>query len=189
VASRSEDTATGRPGEVGEALDQESIRAHPAVDADLLERLTGLDARRVDQVGAALRDALEYGAHQVRPGRPARDPEEAAARAEVPLRGPEPREGRHEGDAVTRRDRLGEGLGLVRVGDEPEVVAQPLDARPGREHDPLDAPDDLMIPTSCDDRETARRNRVIRSGPAPPRTMSSIAPVPKVILAPRVTHD
>ena len=96
---------------------------------------------RVDEVGAAVRDALEHRAHDLGAAGAAREPEQRAARAVVPLRRAEPERRGHEHDAA------GVGARCARAScdssadvDEPEVVAQPLHVGAGREHDRLDAP-------------------------------------------------
>ena len=191
VASRSDETATRRPVKSARCWTKKRLALMPpstrtSSSACPVSRSCGLD-----EVRAPVGDALEDRAYEVRPRRSARDAEEAAARAEVPLRRAETRQRRHEGHAVGRVDRQRQRLGLVRVADQAEVVAEPFDARARREDDALDAPRELVRRAlRSDDGEAARResrhrDRVRRV----PRTMSSMAPVPKVIFAPRVTHD
>ena len=113
VASRSDETATRSPVKSASALHEETVGAHAAVDANLLEDVPGLSLGGVDEVGTAMGDAFEDRAHQVGLRRTPGDAEEAAAGAEVPLRRTETRERGHERDAVARRHRRRESLGLV----------------------------------------------------------------------------
>ena len=52
-------------GGVGERLGERRVGAHPAVDPQRGDRQAGVGLGRLDQVGAAVGDALEHGPHDV----------------------------------------------------------------------------------------------------------------------------
>ena len=87
------------------------------------------------------------------------------------------------GDRVGRRPRC-------RRGDEMSPrSAHPLDARAGTKGDALDSPGRHAARAAHDRREASRGVALHRGRCRVGPTMSSIAPVPKVIFAPRSTHD
>ena len=94
---------------VGERLHERRVVGHAAVDAHVRDRDAAVGLGRVDEVGAAVRDAFEHRAHDLGPAGAARQPEERAARAVVPRGRAEPERRGHEHDAAgvgaRRRER------------------------------------------------------------------------------------
>ena len=92
---------------------------------------------------------------------PPGEPDQRSPGAEVPHRGAQAEERRHE-PHVARRGAPGRHvLRLLRGGDDPEVVAEPLDHGAGREHHRFGAPGRLA----------ARRGQATMGKvPAPPRS-------------------
>ena len=82
VVSRSAATSTGSLEQVGLELHQEPVRGRAAVGAEDARRL----GQRVDDVGDLVGDRLERRPHEVRLGRPAREPGDEAARVRRPTR-------------------------------------------------------------------------------------------------------
>ena len=182
------DRATPRPavaGGVGQRLDERRVGGHPAVDAQRGDREPGVGLGRLDQVGAAVGDALEHGPHDLRPAGAAGEPEQRAARAVVPVGRAEAEQRGHVDDAVggrrTRRRRR--GCAAARRGSRGRR----------RSHSTL-VPADSMIASTPqvtspprrpgDDRERAVAGAARRSpdGRSPVHT-SSMPPVPNVIFA------
>ena len=87
---------------------------------------------RLEQVGAAMGDPFEHGAHELRPAAATGQPEQRAARAVVPVRRAEAHQRRHVHHAVGVLALRGDVVAVGRGVDDAEVVAQPLDvgARP-----------------------------------------------------------
>ena len=63
VASSTGDTSTGRWVAFGQRLHEGRVGGHPAVDAQVVDGEAGVGLGRLDQVGAAVGDALEHGPH------------------------------------------------------------------------------------------------------------------------------
>ena len=157
----------------------------PPSTRSVVDRQPGVGLGRLDEVGAAVGDALQHGPHDV--GRSScPGSRRAACRGR---RSPSAACPGRAGPARTRRRRSsshggGDVVALGAVAMQPEVVAQPLDVGAGRQHDRLDAPRQPRR------RATRRRSgtcRARRAGPTPgasaPRHTSSMPPVPNVILA------
>ena len=94
---------------------------------------------------------------------PAGEAEQRAAGAVVPPRGAEPEEGRHVDHAVGGGAAAATSWLVRGVGDDAEVVAQPLDVGAGREHHRLDAPRELAAAAPGHDREACRPRPGARS--------------------------
>ena len=111
-------------------------------------------------------------------------PDQGAAGAEVPHRRAQAQEGRDE-PHVAGRLALGRHVGrLGRGSEDAEVVAQPLHARTGRQHDRLDAPGrDPTHPEGDDGKRAVRVPAGVAGGGPVPVHWSSMPPVPKVALA------
>ena len=86
VASTSLRRRRARPVASASAWRRNRARGHPAVDAQLVQGRPVSARGRLDEVGAALGDALEHRAREVGARRAPREPEEPPARAEVPPR-------------------------------------------------------------------------------------------------------
>ena len=128
VASSTGEISTGRPMASASACDEHVVVRHAAVDAQRADRVAAVRLGRLDQVGAAVGHALEDGPDDLGPTRAPGQPDQGAPGAEVPHRRAQAEEGRDEPD-VTRGLALGgDGRGLLGGGEDPEVVAQPLDA-------------------------------------------------------------
>ncbi len=91
-----------------------------------------------DDVGGLEGDRLERGAGDLGPPRAARQARDQTARVGVPVGRAEPGEGGDEVDAAGRLDRAGQSLGLGRIGDQAEAVAQPLHGGAGDEDGALE---------------------------------------------------
>ena len=115
------------PREVGESLDEVAIDAHAAVHAQLTELNADFGFCRVEQIGAALGDAVEHRPHEMGSRGAAGESEERAARAKVPTWCAEAREGRHKGDAIRCGDARRKFLGLADRRHEAELF-EPFDA-------------------------------------------------------------
>ena len=109
------------------------LRGHAAVDAQHVDRAARVGLGGLDEVGAALGDALEHRAHDLRPPGAAGEAEQRAARAVVPLRRAEPEQRGHvPRRRRCRRTRCATSSDSSAGRDDAEVVAQPLDVRAGR---------------------------------------------------------
>ena len=106
-------------------LHEPLVRRHAAVHAQRRERHTVL-GERVGEVARLERHRLERGAHDVRAAAVAREPDQRGARVGIPPGRAEPGERGDAVHAVRRRDARRDGRALVRVLDQPELVAQPL---------------------------------------------------------------
>ena len=163
--------ATPRPARCAasaSACTNVGLRAHPAVDAQDVDRDAGVGLGRLDEVGAAVGDALEHGPHELGPAGAAGEAEHGAARAVVPLRACRARAARAR--TTRRRCRCTAPRPRAtppRARDDAEVVAQPLHVRAGRQHDRLDAP---RV------RRRRRCRQMIGNVPPPPR-VSNVGPL------------
>ena len=110
---------------------------------------------RLQQVGPAVGDALEHRPHHLGATAAPGQAEQGPSRPEVPVRGPEAEQGRHEVDTPGVAHRRGHRLGRGGRIDQPEVVAEPFDGGPGGQHDRLDAPGEGPGPSPRHDREAA----------------------------------
>ena len=122
---------------------------------------------RLDEIGAALRDAFEHRAHDLRPAAPAGEPEQRAARAVVPLRRAEAEQRGHVHHAA--------GVGaLLRdlVALRPTSARMP---RSSRSHSTL-VPAESMIASRPQVSTPSRRIVTIGNVPPPPR-VSNVGPV------------
>ena len=109
-----------------------------AVDAQTAEGTARFGHHGVDDVARLVRQRLERGAHDVRPGHAAGQADERAARRRVPVRRAETDEGRHQIDAEGRVDCARQLLRFLRVLEQAEAVAQPLHGGAGDEHRAFD---------------------------------------------------
>jgi len=105
----------------------------PTIDTQLGERLPGVARHRRDEVGDLVSDPLERGPGEVGVGGPACEAEDRAARVGIPIRGPQPGQGRDEVHAVAVRDGRRQGLDRGGGADQFQPVAQPLDRGPADE--------------------------------------------------------
>ena len=140
---------------VGERLDERRVLGHAAVDAQRGDRDAGVGFGRLDEIGAALRDAFEHGADDVRACRAAGQPEQRAARAVVPHGGAEAEQRGNEHDAVGVGNGSREVVGLRAGVDDLQIVAEPLHAGSRGEHDRFDAVRRGAVFPPRDDREGA----------------------------------
>ena len=100
----------------------------------------GVALGRFEQVGPGVGDPFEHGPDHLGPARAAGEAEEGAPGAEVPLRGAVAEQGRHGDHAAGVVAGGGDGLRLAGRGQQAEVLDQPVDGRPGGQHDGLHAP-------------------------------------------------
>ncbi len=146
----------GHAQHVGLELHQPGVGDGAAVGLQRRDALARGALLRPDRVDRLVGDRLERRAGEVGALRPPREADDRAARVGVPVRRAEPGQGGDEVDVVVRVQRGGERLGLGRVGDDPEPVAQPLHGRAGDEDRGLE--------------------RVVGLAPRGPRRPSSAAP-------------
>ena len=130
---------------VGDRLHEGGVGAHPAVDAHRRDLDAGVGLGGLEQVGAAMGDALENGTNDVATVGTPRDAEQCAAGPVVPVRCAEAEQRWNVDDPVGVFAAARHVVALLARGDQAEVVAQPLDVRPGREHDRLDAPREFAV--------------------------------------------
>ena len=168
VASCTGDTSTGFCVASASACTNVGLRDIPPSIAQHLDRRARVGLGRLDQVGAAVGDALEHRAHELRPAGAAGEAEHGAARAVVPLRRAEPEQRGHEHDAA--------GVGALRrdlVRSRPTTTMIP---RSSRSHSTL-VPAASMIASrphvSCAADAATRRSGTC---PPPPR-VSNAGPV------------
>ena len=133
----------------------------PPSTRSVVDRQAGVGLGGLDEVGAAVGDALEHRPHDVGRRRAARDPEQRAARPVVPRRRAQAEQRRHV-DARRRSSRTVEATSWVCAArlDEAEVVAQPLDVGARRQHDRLDPPRQRAGLRPGHDRDTCRGHLV-----------------------------
>ena len=147
-----------RPADrVGQGGDEHVVGDHPAVDPEGLDGEPGIGLGRLDEIGAAVGNAFEDGPDDLRSAGAPGDPDERAAGAEVPDRRAHSEQRRDEPDVAGVGAGAGDGRRLLGAGQQAEVVAEPLDARPGGEHHGLDAPRRRAGPLPGDDRERPGR--------------------------------
>ena len=147
VASRTGETSTGRPMASARAWTKTrwpTSRRRPEA-WPTARPAVGLG--RLQQVGAPVGHAFEHGPDQLGAAGAPGDAEQRAPGPEVPHRGAQAEQGRHEPHVAGVGARGGHRGRLGGVSMTPEVVAQPLDAGPGGQHDGLDAPGDT--PARC----------------------------------------
>jgi hypothetical protein len=155
VASSTGEISTARP--VASARAWTKVGAHATVDAQGGDGLAGIGLGGIDEIGPALRDALEHGANDMGATGATGDAEQGAAGAVVPVGSAESEQGGHVDHAVGVGALLGDIVRRVDGVDDAEIVTQPFDVRAGRKHDRLDAPHGLVTLTPSDDREGAGR--------------------------------
>ena len=148
---------------VGERLDERRVVGHAAVDAQRRDRDAGVGLGRLDEIRAALGDAFEHCAHDVRARRTRCQAEQRAACAVVPGRRAETEERGHEHDAVGVRAPRRRARGFRRPSSEADLVAEPLHVGARREHDRFDAVRRRVPRAPGDDRERAVRGRARRT--------------------------
>ena len=141
VASRTGEISTGFCAASASACTNVGLSVMPPSTRRRRDRMPGVGLGRLHEVGAAVGDALEHRAHDLRPAGAAGEAEQRAARAVVPLRRAEAEQRGDEHDAAAcRRTARDARATRGRVAMTPEVVAQPLHVRAGREHDRLEPP-------------------------------------------------
>ena len=155
VASFTGDTSTGFCVASARACTNVGLRDIPPSMRSTSTGRSAVGDRGFDEVGAALRDTFEHRADQLGPAGAAGEAEDGAARAEVPLRRPEPEQRGHEHHTAGVRALLRDLVALVRAGQDAEVVAQPLHVRARREHDRFEPPRVDPAEPPGDDRERA----------------------------------
>ena len=185
VASTTGETSTGRPVASASAWVNVGLALIPPSTRSVVDRQAGVGLGRLDEVGAAVGDALEHGPHDVGRGRAPGEAEQRAARAVVPRRRAEAEQRRHVDDAVGRR-RTADG-DVVALGGSSRCRP-----RSSRSHSTL-VPADSMIASTphvsappCDQATIGNvpcAPRRADAGASGPRQTSSIPPVPNVILA------
>ena len=140
---------------VGERLDETGVGAHPSVDFQSPHVEAGVCLGGLEKVGPPVGDPLQHGPHDFGPARAPGDADERAPGAEVPHRCAEAEEGGNEEDSARVVHGGGDLVGVRGGVDDPEVVAEPLDARACREHDRLEAPCEAALVAPRDDGERA----------------------------------
>ena len=143
--------STGAPIDVGLQLEQQRLVGEPAVDPQGLDR-GGLADRR-DHVRHPPGDSLERRPGDVLPRRPAVDPRDHRARVGPPPGRPDPRQpGQHPGPGGGLR-LAGQLAERGRVLGDPELVAHPLQHRPGGEDAAVERVLDLAVDAPGDGRQ------------------------------------
>src|SRR5665647_2393298 len=127
-----------RAEHIGLELQKQVVVRSSAVGAHVRRRHAGVAGHGAQKVGHLEGDALERGPRDVCRGGAAREPEDRAAGARLPVRRAETGERGDEVHAVARRHARRQSRGIPRLGDDPETVAQPLDGRAADEHAALE---------------------------------------------------
>ena len=120
-----------------------------------VEPLAGRRLLGPDRVDGLVGDRLERGAGQVGSTVAAREPDDRPARVGIPVRRAEPGQGRHEVDVVVGVEGGGQPLGLRRLRDHAEPVAQPLHGGAGDEDRGLERVVGALAEAPGDRREQA----------------------------------
>ncbi len=128
----------GNAEQVRLELQQQVVARRAAVDAQLRQRMAGVLAHGVDEIGGLERDALQCRAGDVRAVGAAREPDEGAARRGVPLGRAEPGKRGHQIDIARVRNAGGQRFDFVGTADHAETVAQPLHRGATHEHAALE---------------------------------------------------
>ena len=143
VTSSTGGRRTGTPSTSAWNCIRKSLRQAPPSTRSASSARPASALKHVHHVAALVGDRLQRGADQVRARRAAREPDQRAARALVPVRRAEAHEGRHQVDAAGVLDRARRRLALGGARDEAEPVAQPLHRRAGDEDAALERVLDL----------------------------------------------
>ena len=96
----------GTPDGVGQSLDEHVVVGHAAVDAERRDGEPAVALAGLDQIGSPVGHALEHGPDDLRAARAPGEADQRAAGAEVPDRGAQAEQRRHEPD-VARSSRTG----------------------------------------------------------------------------------
>lgn len=146
--------------DIGLELHQEVVPRGPTVYRQGRQWQLGILDHRVDDVPGLVGNRLQ-GRPDDRPavGSPGQA-EHRPADLLIPVRGPEPGEGRHDVNSAGRFGRHRHLLGLAGVLEELQAIAEPLDRGPGHEDTPLQGVVSLAVEAIGDRRQEA----VIRQG-------------------------
>ena len=130
---------------VGEGLHEGRVAAHAAVDPNRVDVDSGVGGGRIEQVRPTMGDTLEHCAHHVLTAGAPRQTQQGASGAVVPARCPQAHQCRDVDDAIGVGASAGNVVALGRIGDQAEVVAEPLDVGSRRQHDAFDAPGEAAV--------------------------------------------
>ena len=151
-------------GGVGERLHERRVGGHAAVDAEPRDRDARVGLGRLDQVGAAVGDALEHRAHDLGAAGAAREPEQRCRARRSPTAACRAQERRHVPDVAgvvaLRRD-------LVRLS-----AALVMTPRSSRSHSTL-VPADSMIASRPHVSVPPTRRHTIGNVPPGPRVSNA----------------